>query len=517
MNISRRDILTGAGSAAALSVMPRLAWSSTASVFDMVKDKAKKLAAQPFDDTIDPLPAALRDLDYAHYRMINFRGEHAIWRDHGRFRVQLFHRGFQYNRKVAINLVENGQVTPFGYSPDQFDFRANTFDTNFGPLLGFAGFRLHFPLNRPDYFDEFAVFQGASYFRVVGKGQIYGLSARGLAINTAEVDGEEFPWFREFWLERPAANAKSLTIYALLDSRSTAGSYRITLTPDTITTADVDMVLFPRKDIRKLGIAPLTSMYLHGKLDNRPFADLHPEVHDSDGLAMHNGAGEWLWRPLENPRLLRTSSFMDNAPRGFGLLQRERSFTAFEDPETSYELRPNGWVEPAGNWGKGSVQLVEIPSDSDANDNMVSYWVPDAPVVANKPIGFAYRLGTGVDARAMPALAMCVASRTGPVMPIDIVRDNRRGPRRVAVDFSGRILQRLDATKAPFPELSASTGTVGDARTERLPNGAWRVNFVYTPDIDKDGELRLTLRLGNQPLSETWTYRWGADAKNLPA
>ena len=83
--------------------------------------------------------------------------------------------------------------------------------------------------------------------RASARDQVFGLSARGLAIDTAESWGEEFPWFREFWLVTPAPNAKELTIYALLDSPRVTGAYRFAVEPGEQTRVDVECRLFLRE------------------------------------------------------------------------------------------------------------------------------------------------------------------------------------------------------------------------------------------------------------------------------
>ena len=258
--------------------------------------------------------------------------------------------------------------------------------------MGYAGFRLHYPLNTTEYYDELISFLGASYFRALGKGQKYGLSARGLAIDTAVQTGEEFPVFKEFWLKKPLRKDSNITLYALLDSPSVAGAYTFIITPGLNTTVDVDAVLFPRKPIGKLGIAPLTSMYLFGENSKNRFDDHRPEVHDSDGLLVWNGNDEWLWRPLDNSKYLRVSSFSDNNPKGFGLMQRDRKPEHYMDFEAMYEQRPSVWVEPLDDWGKGVVQLVEIPSVQEIHDNIVAFWIPNQKIEPGKEYRFRYML-----------------------------------------------------------------------------------------------------------------------------
>ena len=511
----RRDfIATLAGTAAAGGLTrPAFAADSAGFTFDTVKDQAVQLAKQPYDGSSPPLPDVLKSLDYSHFRMIDFRSDQALWTDGGLFRIELFHRGFQYDRKVTIHTIESGEVREIGYNPAMFDFGPNKFDTShFDPNMGFAGFRLHFPLNRPDYYDEFAVFQGASYFRLIGRGEQYGLSGRGLAIDTASPQGEEFPAFTKFWIERPAPDATTVVFYALLDSKSTTGAYRFELSPDTETRMRVEAVLYPRADIHKLGMAPLTSMFLHGKLGNRPFNDLRPEVHDSDGILLHNGTGEWVWRPLMNPKALRVSAFSDQNPKGFGLMQRETDFHQYEDVLEHYQRRPSLWVEPDGDWGKGSVELVEIPSDEEVNDNMAAYWVPEQPVKAGVPVAFAYRATTLPGATPLPAgSGRCVGTRTGPVVPVDAAKDDHKPALRFWLDFTGGDIPSLSERLPVEVIVTVSTGKVDDIVSQKLGNDVWRAAFTFTPDGKKDTEMRAFLKLRDKSLSETWTFRWTAE------
>ena len=180
---------------------------------DTVAAQAKALAASAYRPPDRRLPAALEKLGYDAYRDFRYRPARALWRGQGLpFQAQFFHRGFLFKERVDIHVVNGGKVTPFAFSTDLFDYapRPALRDADVGDL-GFAGFRLHAPLNRPDYFDEVCSFLGASYFRAVAKGLTYGLSARGLALGTGEQPGpEEFPVFKAFWLEQPAAGAAAL-------------------------------------------------------------------------------------------------------------------------------------------------------------------------------------------------------------------------------------------------------------------------------------------------------------------
>ena len=318
-------------------------------LFSHVIEKARSLAEAPYSSGSDEdeLPEALSDLTYEEYRDIRFNKDRAIWKDQSPFSVELFHPGFLYREPVVVHEVVDGSVRTIDYDKSLFDYGRNRdLEGGFEQGLGFAGFRIHFPVNRQDYRDEVIAFLGASYFRMVGRGQSYGLSSRGLAVNTAHPEGEEFPRFVEFWLVRPEPGAGTMTFHALLDSESVTGAYRFDLMPGADTVLDVKVHLFARRDVKKLGVAPLTSMFMHGENSTRFFDDYRPEVHDSDGLLMHTGGGEWIWRPLTNGRELRVSTLLGRNPKGFGLLQRDREFDHYLDAESHYERRPSHWIKP---------------------------------------------------------------------------------------------------------------------------------------------------------------------------
>ena len=494
--------------AAACAVVPR---ASAALGFEDVVQRAKQLASRAYEEP-EQAPQWLLDLSYPEYRDIRFRPEAALWRGTGRpFSVQFFHPGLFYDRAVRIHEVTRSGVSPVVFSPDQFDYGRNELGSRVPQDLGYAGLRVHYPIKRASYHDEVTVFLGASYFRAVGREQVYGLSARGFALDTALASGEEFPWFREFWLVRPSSGAQELTIFALLDSPSATGAYRFVVAPGPHTRLDVELSLFPRAPLRKPGIAPLTSMFLRGEgAPGDEESDYRPEVHDSDGLLVASGSGEWLWRPLENPRRLNVTSLHADHPRGFGLLQRDRSFDHYQDLEARPDLRPSAWVEPKGDWGAGHVELVEIPTRDETNDNVVAYWVPARTVSAERPASFAYSVFWYDEARGRPPGGRTVATRRDRSAP--------EGAVRILVDFEGEELERL-------PEEAVVEGLVtADAADEatdgtrepaeileqqviRNPvTGGWRLVFqVRLPD-DEPVELRAFLRRGDDVLTETWSY-----------
>lgn len=478
--------------------------------FASVEELARERSSEPYRSRTPALPDRLAHLSYDQYQSIRFRPHFALWRNQSLFEVQFFQRGFNFDRRVDISEIVNGEAHPIHYNPAWFDFGKLPDLARHLPVhLGFAGFRVHYPLQTPTYKDELIAFLGASYFRVLGRNQVYGLSARGLAINTASTSGEEFPYFTDFWLVKPAQpEARMLTVFALLDSPSVAGAYQFDILPGSVTQVTVTSELFPRRRIAKLGVAPLTSMFLFGgDPAGRRFEDYRPQVHDSDGLMMQTGSGEWLWRPLVNPTDLQVNRFMDQSPRGFGLSQRERSFNHYLDAEAQFERRPSYWVQPLGDWGRGGVELVEIPTDEEIHDNIVAYWVPAQPAERGKPLRFQYVLSAYLDSPLWPPGGRAIATRSGAfsvggVKPAD-------GSQLVMIDYSGGDLDGLDSTQPLRANISANGGQVDQVIVQRLAEaGVWRVTFRVTPAKPKQSvDLRCYLTLYGEALTETWTYQ----------
>jgi glucans biosynthesis protein len=477
--------------------------------FETVQKLAQDRASKPYRERSTPLPEVLAKLGYDQYRDIRFRRASALWYDHAMFEVQFFHRGFQFDRRVNIFELMNNQVRAVPYNPAMFEFGKQVPAVKLPAELGFAGFRIHYPLNTPAYKDELLVFLGASYFRVLGRNELYGMSARGLAINTASEGGEEFPYFTDFWLVRPEPQQRSLTIYAVLDSPSVAGAYQFEVRPGSTTQVQVSGELYPRRAIEKIGIGALTSMYLYGENSNgRRFDDFRPEVHDSDGLQTQLGTGEWAWRPLVNPHQLRVNRFMDEHPRGYGLMQRDRDPNHYQDAESYFQLRPSYWIEPLGDWGKGGVELVEIPTDEEIHDNIVAYWVPEAKVEPKKAIPFSYLLSAYSHSSQRPPGGRVIATRTGGILagPNGQALPNVR---KMVVDFAGGDLDDLYAAQPVQAQISANGGEVEEVTVQRLPQSAtWRVAFKLKTTGEKPADLRCYLTLYGEALTETWTYLW---------
>jgi glucans biosynthesis protein len=471
--------------------------------FEDVASRAKKLAEKPYERPETRLPKALTDLNYDQYNEIRFKSDQALWRNSRLpFEVQFFHPGIYFNQIVKVNLVTAEGVRPLAFNPQHFDYGKNAIEPNTLRDLGYAGLRIHYPLNGAGDKDELLMFQGASYFRALGRGQVPGMLARGLAIDTGELGGEEFPGFTEFWLEWPRAEDQQITLYALLDSRRVTGAYQIRVRPGDDTVTDVKARLFFREAVGKLGIAPLTSMYQYGENQPAPLEDYRPEVHNSDGLMLHTGT-EWIWRPLVNPRRLLITSFGANNPRGFGLMQRDRDFHSYEDLDARYDRRPSVWVEPRGDWGRGRVELVQIPSPDETNDNIVAYWVPETPAQAGKQMDVEYSLRWQMKFSTQPPLARVAQTRRGRGW----TRESD-GSLRFLIDFEGPNLERLlPDTRLVAGIWTNDNGELLERSTTRMAGGRWRVMLrVRRNDESKPVEMRAVLRNGDDSVSETWAY-----------
>jgi glucans biosynthesis protein len=466
-----------------------------------VHELAEKLAREPHALAQIPGNSPLRHLTYDQYRDIRVDSQQAIWgAEPVPFRVDVLPAGFLFHEPVSVSLIEQGVAREFTSKPDTFVLGPLVANQLANVTIPLSGFRVRTTLNSRSIWDEFLVFQGASYFRAVGKGAAYGLSARGLALKTAAPTGEEFPSFTHFWIERPAGDAKSVVIHALLQSQSTTGAYRFTVTPGIETIMDVDFTLYPRTMLDNVGIAPLTSMFLFDESVRNRIEDFRDEVHDSDGLQIHMDTGEQTWRPLANPRELQVSTFTSVAPKGFGLVQRSRKFSDYQDLEAQYEKRPSTWIEPRSDWGEGAVQLIEIPSDRETNDNIVAFWRPKHPIPAGKPWSASYRLRWNQLPRLTPELGRVVFTRTGPSW------DGKR--KLFVIDFEGL----GKSTEGLRIEADTSAGKLTNLVLQPNPRiGALRASFELAPEDAKVAELRMRLMRGEQPATETWLYRWTAN------
>jgi glucans biosynthesis protein len=468
--------------------------------FNNVLAEARRRAASPYVPQRGSMPAWLDKLTPDQYRSIRFNPEADVWRnDDLPFRLDLLPVGFNFQTTVAVSIVEDGKFQDLVATPDMFVFGPSVPTPPARATLPLSGFRIRNRLNSGKVWDEFLVFQGASYFRAVAQNQVYGLSGRGLALNTAEPAGEEFPAFTHFWIERPGRAATELVVYALLESESATGAYRFTIRPGEETSVDVDMTLFPRVELRVVGIAPLTSMFLFDETNRGRLDDYRPEVHDSDGLAVTTKSGESLWRPLANPAKLQISTFTNEPPQGFGLVQRSRLMQDFQDLDAQYERRPSAWIEPRSPWGAGAVELVEIPSGRETNDNIVAFFRPAGSLPPGRPAHFAYHMGWLAEPKLPKGMGATVATRSGASLD---------GKRRVfQLDFVGAG-EQTDGLRI---DMAASAGKLSNMMLVSNPAiHGLRASFEIDPNNAELIELRLRIMRDNRPVTETWLYRWTA-------
>ncbi len=485
---------------------------------DDVAKQAKALAGKSFEAPKSNLPSQFREMKFADYQQIQFNHDKAYWSKlRTPYKLEFYHQGMYFDTPVKINEVTATTVREIKYSPDYFNFGNVSHDAEAVKNLGFAGFKVLYPLNKKDKDDEIASFLGASYFRVIGAGQVYGLSARGLAIDTALPSGEEFPRFKEFWIERPKPQQKQLVIYALLDSPRAAGAYRFVIHPGKATTVDVQSRVYLRDKVGKLGVAPLTSMFLFGSNQPSSVMNFRQSLHDSDGLSIHNGNGEWIWRPLNNPRHLAVSTFTIESPKGFGLLQRDREFSHYQDLDDRYDLRPGGWVEPVGDWGKGRVELVEIPTADETNDNIVAFWTPENLPEPGKEMSFNYRLHFSRDEANLHSDDTAWVKNTlrsaGDVKQSNLVRQPD-GTIAFTVDFVGKAMSEMPENSQVTPQVSVGdNGEVVEQSVRYNPvTKGWRLVLrLRVKDNKQATEMRAALASDNKTLTETWSYQLPAN------
>jgi glucans biosynthesis protein len=465
----------------------------------MVVAIARDMAQKPYRPPPTDLPDPFANLTYEQYVSIRSKPGAAIWAaDNTGFAIEPLHRGHIFSSLMYIYLVENGMARRAIYDKQAFDFGKIQVPAEL-PDLGFSGFRILQPQDGAGL-NEVAIFQGASFFRALARGQNLGVTARALSIRTADPNrGEEFPFIKVAWIEKPSLASNVLIIHALLDSDSVTGAYRFTLRPGEATIIDTECTLFIRAAVDHYGLGAMQGAFLYGPIDRHRSEDVRPGVYEIDGLQMWNGKEEWLWRPVANRDTLQLSAFVDENPRGFGLLQRDRNFDDFQDDDQHFERRPSLWIEPIGEWGPGAVQLVEIPSESEINQNILAYWRPKDGLAANAEASFAYRQFWCWTPPERPPVAVVRASRGG--------RAGKR--RRFIVDFVGDIFADPAKTPEIRPNLRANPGTIASIRTFLSRE---RRNFRVSFDLDTGGdvysELRLVLEGGGKPLSETWLYRW---------
>lgn len=503
---TRRDLLRQAGLAALTAALPGSASADEAPALPpagapfppgTVTDLARALARRPYvAPRTDDLPEALTNLNRERYGAIRTAPGSAVWAGESLgFTVEPLHRGSVYRDRVALALVEDGVVRPLAYDRARFETDEGALPV-FAGDPGYSGFRLRARFDGGELTD-FATFQGASFFRMIAAGQGFGVTARALTLRPADPAGEEFPRFRAVWIERPAPGAP-LALHALVESESATAALRMTLRPGAASIADVEGTVFARAAIDHLGLGGMTTSYLFGPHDPRGADDARAGAYASGGLQIRTGAGEPIWRPARNPDTLQVSSFLDENPKGFGLMQRDRAFSAFEDDRRHWERRPSLWIEPLDAWGPGAVTLIEIPSDSEANENVLAYWRPKAVLAAGEALPFRYRQTWCWQPPEPPPVAVVSGTRSG--------RGGAEGRRLFLVDFTGEGLAEAADLRAA---LMAAPGATVPPILYRYPERKTvRAAFELDPGGEKACELRLALKRGEASVTETWLYRW---------
>ena len=525
--LSRRQFVrTLAGLAAALSTTAltplSFADDSAAPIpfsFDILTETMRSLAAKPYQPDAVDLPEALKSLDYDAYRLIQARDDRAIKFSNGfGYFAEPFHLGWLFKDPVQLFEATDGAAKLIPFSARDFNYHDPAVADKMAgiTLPGVAGFRIDCPLNEPNQMAELVSFLGASYFRALGRGNAYGGSARGAVINSWLSVPEEFPRFSSFYIE-PADYGQPLTVYATLEGPSLSGAFRFVFQPGTAerqdTMVDVTARYFFRNDIAEMGVAPLTSMFLYSDSNRSQFDDYRPQVHDSDGLFIESGSGELVWRALNNPPALGNSYFTQTNPKGFGLMQRARDFASYQDPGARYDLRPSMLVEPQGDWGAGSIRLIEVPAKLEADDNIVAFWVPKTPFKAGDHAEFSYRLRWG-DLPPDPkgTLGYVAETRAGQGGVSGVA--NKVTLRKFVIDFTGGPLSAADFDPDSVDAVATVTGTGGKvtfSAVSQVPEtGMMRLAIDAEIDSKDPVELRAYLIGGGRQLTETWLYQWRA-------
>lgn len=522
-SLSRRNVLIGGIAAVLLSTTSFTFPAAAETVveepmlfdFDSFSARMRDLAQTPYVPASFVMPEGFDGLGYDSYRLIQFRPDRGYWadEDYG-YQVQAFHLGWLYPEPVRLFEIREGVAEPIAFGPEDFDYRSEDLARaaqSADEFPGVAGFRLNYPLNRPEALDELISFLGASYFRALGRDNIYGLSARGLVIDSWTQGAEEFPTFTEFYLERPTGPGP-LVVYAAMQSPSVTGAYRFEIDPGgedrQETIIDVTARLYFREDVGELGVAPLTSMFLFDAVNRSDFDDYRPQVHDSNGLSVTRESGEVLWRPLLNTASLGNSYLWENNPKAFGLYQRGRRFEDYQDAGAHYERRPSVRVEPVGEWGQGHVRLVEIPARLEADDNIVAFWIPAEPARKGEEREFRYRLIWGdLDPRNEDAVAHVIDTRTGQGGVSGV--ENAETLRKFVVDFAGDVLDGHTIGATVDVYTSISSGTIVSSTLSELPaTGNWRLVLDVEIEGSDPVELKAYLIEGGRALTESWLFQW---------
>jgi glucans biosynthesis protein len=477
--------------------------SSEAFAAAKVADLARALAAEahkpPTPSPLDALGSATPE----EMAAVRYRPAELIWAaDNLAFAIEPLHRSRNFPGEMEIYTVDGGTASRLAYDPARFDF-GKLKPPPASAQLGFTGFRV---LHRAGdgKLKAVASMLNASIVSAVAHNQVWGAISRPLTVRSGEQMAEEAPQIRAVWVEKPRPTATELIAHAVVDAPSLAAAVRFTLRTGEATVIDTECTIFTRKQVDHFGLTPIQATYLSGPLDWPLADDMRPAVYEATGVQMLTGNGEWLWRPITNRARLQISGFVDNDPQGFGLIQRDRSFSAFLDDENEWQRRPSIWIEPIGKWGPGEITLMEIPAASQNNKNIACYWRPKPPLAAGSEGTFAYRQFWSWRPPGRPDGAIVTISRIG-----RISGDTSEAKIRFLMQFEGGQLSDPAKAATIVPTIWSSAGKVSALRTYRTPrHGSMRVVF----DLETGGqplvELRVVLKHDAVSMSETWLYRW---------
>ena len=505
----RQFLLSSLSIPAVAALLPRAVLAQTPDFLDLLTQEMQERAQQAFQAPDRSLPEPFGTLGYDGYRQIQFDPAKALWQDGLPFRLSPFARGWLHNEPVQIFVRADGSSTELSFTSQDFLYHPPLDRAPFdaAPFPGVAGLKITSPLNSPEIWDELLTFLGASYFRALGQGSSYGTSARGLAIDTAAGKAEEFPRFTRFYAVRPQPTDNVVVIYATLEGPSVTGAYRFITRPGANTVMDVTARLFFRADITRLGIAPLTSMFLYGGPNRAAFDDHRGQVHDSEGLKIVRQNGEEVWRNLNNPTQLAASFYTEENPRAFGLMQRTRRFHDYSDAEAHYERRPSVLVEPKAAWGRGQICLIEIPTEREVNDNIVCFWIPEAAVVAGSSYEFGYRITWGDMIEDATRLARVIEFSAGESGTSG--SGGARRQRKFVVDFAGPYINSVTDEETVQPIVALANAEMVHSALKRVQGeDIWRFVADVRSTSDDPVEISVYIGFGDRRLSETWSYQW---------
>lgn len=490
--LARAEVKLGSAQAAAGSQ----ALASSDFMARLIK-RAQSEAKKPYRN-LPTVSSVLTGLDFSRYQALKFQGKVPGWSDAGPLTPNFYPAGYLFHHPVRFYLLEGSQTIPLQFPVSAFNFDAATAKALHGSVP-LAGFSVYYPFQSGPDVNEFISFLGASYFRAVGSGQTWGLSARGLAVDTAiPHKAEEFPYFTDFWIEPPKPGSTDLSFYALLDSPSYTGAYHFVVHPGEQTVVNVNMALFTRRSVTRLGIAPLTSMYLQGRDGGTRFDPLVRAAHDSDGLSIEVQRQNWIWVPLRNPKRLMVEKLPLKTVKGFGLMQRARKYGDYQAWGMAYEKRPSAWVTPlGGDWEKGSIVLVELPTNNQNNDNITAFWEPDTLPKPGQELRFRYQIAWQGNKQTLPSLGHVVSTRLGHTNGHDQMG---------VINYRGQDLDSLPAWVhvQPAVQIDGAAKLIKAWVAKNPATGNWRLEFRIHDTGDSSVRVRARLVYDQRVLTETW-------------